>query len=56
MSVKRIGKDTIEEIDKRDGKLITENRMTVNSDGKTMKIVWVDKSHEMKGEVVAEKQ
>jgi len=39
VSLKRIGFDTIEETDKRDGKAIFVSRMTVGADGKTMAIV-----------------
>ncbi len=45
VSVKMHGKDTLEETDKRDGKVIGISRMTVTSDGKTMKIVYEDKLH-----------
>jgi hypothetical protein len=36
VSVKSIGKNAIEETDKRDGKVISVLRWTVGSDGKTM--------------------
>jgi hypothetical protein len=45
VSVKMHGKDTLEETDKRDGKIIYISKMTVTSDGKTMKIVYEDKLH-----------
>ncbi|MGO9518683.1 MAG: hypothetical protein ACLPND_16745 [Candidatus Korobacteraceae bacterium] len=45
VSVKMHGKDTLEETDKRDGKVIYISRMTVTPDGKTMKIVYDDKLH-----------
>ncbi len=45
VSVKMHGKDTLEETDKRDGKVIGVAKMTVNSDGKTMKMVYEDKLH-----------
>jgi hypothetical protein len=45
VSVKRINKSTIEETDKRDGKVINVSRMTVASDGKSMKIAVDDKLH-----------
>jgi hypothetical protein len=56
VSVKRIDKNTIEETDKRDGKVISVNRMTVASDGKTMSIVSIDKLHGTTGHFIAEKQ
>jgi len=45
VSVKMHGKDTLEEIDKRDGKVIGIGRMTVAADGKTAKLVFEDKLH-----------
>jgi hypothetical protein len=56
VSVKRIDKNTIEETDKRDGKVIGVNHMTVSADGKTMKLVAIDKLHDTKGEYLFEKQ
>jgi hypothetical protein len=43
VSVKKMGKDTLEETDKRDGSVIGVMKSTVNSDGKTMRIVYDDK-------------
>jgi hypothetical protein len=43
VSVKMIGKNTLEETDKRDGKVIFVLRMTVASDGKTILEVDEDK-------------
>jgi hypothetical protein len=37
VSLKRIGNDTIEETDKRDGKIVGVYRMTVSADGKSIK-------------------
>jgi len=45
VSVKMHGKDTLEEIDKRDGKVIGVSKMTVAADGKTAKLVYEDKLH-----------
>jgi len=42
VSLKRIG-DSIEETDKRDGKVIGVVRMTISADGKTMNVVYDDK-------------
>ncbi len=43
VSLKKIDEHTIEETDKRKGKLITITRMTVDPDGKTMRITVEDK-------------
>jgi len=43
VSVKMIGKATLEETDKRDGKVIGVFRMTVSDDGKTAKLSFEDK-------------
>ena len=45
VSVKMHGKDTLEETDKRDGKVIAVIKMTVEPDGKTMKTIYDDKLH-----------
>lgn len=45
VSLKKINTNTIEEADKRDGKVISASRMTVSRDGKTMKIEVDDKLH-----------
>jgi hypothetical protein len=44
-SVKMLDKDTLEETDKRDGKIIGITKSTVSADGKTLKIVYEDKLH-----------
>ncbi len=44
VSLKRIG-DSIEETDKRDGKVVSVAKMTVSADGKTMTIAVDDKLH-----------
>lgn len=56
VSVKRLGKNTMEESDKRDGKVISVARMTVAADGKTMTIAVNDKLHGTTSQFVAEKQ
>jgi hypothetical protein len=43
VSLKRIGNDTIEETDQRNGKVASVMRMTVSADGKTIKVVLNDK-------------
>lgn len=56
VSVKRMGKDTIEETDKRDGKVISVARITVAPDGKSMTIEFTDKLHGTTSEFAAVKQ
>jgi hypothetical protein len=56
VSVKQTGKNTIEETDKRDGKVTSVSHMTVAADGKSMTIVWTDKLHGTSGQDEAEKQ
>jgi len=55
VSLKRIG-DSIEETDKRDGKVISVSKMTVAPDGRTMTVVVDDKLHGSTATYVAEKQ
>ena len=56
VSVKRVDKNTMEETDKRDGKVIAVARMMVSADGKTMTIAVDDKLHGTKSEFTATKQ
>jgi hypothetical protein len=56
VSVKKLGKNTIEETDKRDGKVIGIYRMTVGPDGKTMTIAITDKLRGTSSQYAAEKQ
>jgi hypothetical protein len=56
VSVKRVNNNTMEETDKRDGKMIAVARMTVSADGKTMTIAIDDKLHGTKSEFTATKQ
>jgi len=56
VSVKRMGKNMLEESDKRDGKVISVARMTLAPDGKTMRIGVTDKLHGTTSQFVAEKQ
>src|SRR5713226_5681651 len=56
VSVKKVDMNTMEETDKRDGKVITVSRITVSADGKSMTITWDDKLHGTNGKVVAQKQ
>jgi hypothetical protein len=55
VSLKRIG-DSIEETDKRDGKVISVSKMTVAANGKTMTILVDDKLHGTTATYIAEKQ
>jgi len=56
VSVKLLGKDTFEETDKRDGKVIVVFRATLAPDGKTMNIRVTDKLHGTTSEFAATKQ
>src|SRR6202521_572169 len=56
VSVKSMGKNTIEETDQRDGKVTTIARMTVAAKGKTMTVAIDDKLHGTTSQFVAEKQ
>jgi hypothetical protein len=56
VSVKRIDKNTIEETDKRDGKVISVNRMSISPDGKIMTYVNNDKLHGTTTRFIANKQ
>lgn len=56
VSVKSMGKNTIEETDKRGGKVISVEHMTVAADGKTMTVKVEDKLHGTNSEFTAAKQ
>ena len=56
VSVKQLDKSTLEETDKRDGKVISATRMTVAADGKSMTVAFDDKLHGTTGRIVAQKQ
>lgn len=56
VSVKRLDKNTIEETDKRDGKVISVARITVAADGKSMTVAVDDKLHGTSSQFVAVKQ
>jgi hypothetical protein len=56
VSVKAVDKSTMEETDKRDGKVIAVARMTMSADGKTMTIAVEDKLHGTSSQFVAAKQ
>jgi hypothetical protein len=54
--VKRVDKNTIEETDKREGKVITVVRIKVSADGKSMTIAIDDKLHGTTAQFTAQKQ
>ena len=56
VSVKRIGENTIEESDKRDGKVVEVTRFTLSADGKTMTVSMEDKKKGTTHQFVAHKQ
>jgi hypothetical protein len=56
VSLKRVNANTLEESDKRDGKVISIAKMSVSADGKTMKIDVDDKLHGTTSSYVATKQ
>jgi hypothetical protein len=56
VSLKRVGNDTIEETDKRDGKVVGINRMTVSKDAKSIAVEYTDKQHDTKTTYTMEKQ
>jgi hypothetical protein len=45
VSLRKIDANTIEETDKRNGKVIYVTRMTVSADGRTLKMESTDKLH-----------
>ena len=56
VSVRQMGKNTIEETDKRDGKVISVARITVAPDGKSMTVAVTDKLRGTTSQFMAEKQ
>ena len=56
VSLKMIGSDTLEETDKRDGKVISVSKMTVSADGKKAKISFEDKQQNRTSTINAVKQ
>jgi hypothetical protein len=56
VSLSRISNDTIEETDKRDGKIVGVFRMTVAKDGKSIQAEYNDKQHGTKTTFTMEKQ
>jgi hypothetical protein len=56
ITLKRIGNDTIEETDKRDGKIVAVYRMTVSADGKSIQVEYKDKLHDTTTSFTLEKK
>lgn len=56
VSLKRIGDDTIEETDKRDGKVVGVSHMTVSKDGKSIQVEYTDKQRGTATSFTMEKQ
>ena len=56
VSIKMVAKNILKETDKRGDKVITVSKMTLQTDGKTAKIVADDKLHGTTNQFVAEKQ
>ena len=56
VSLKRIGNDTIEETDKRNGKIVGVYRMTVSKDGKSIQAEYNDKERGTKMSFTLEKK
>jgi hypothetical protein len=56
VSVKRIDENTIEETDKRDGKIVEVTRFTGSADGKTMTVSMENKVYQTTRQFVAHKQ
>lgn len=56
VSVKSMGKSTLEETDKRDGKIVGVAKTTVSADGKTLNVVYDDKLHGTSMKYMATKQ
>jgi hypothetical protein len=56
VSLKKIGSDTIEETDKREGKVVGISRITVSKDGKSIHVDFTDKQHGTTTTFTMEKQ
>ncbi len=56
VSIKRVNDNTVDETDRRDGKVIGSAHITVSADGKTMTVVWKDALHGSSGSYTAMKQ
>jgi len=56
VSIKRVNDSTIDETDRRDGKVIGSAHISVAADGKTMTVAWKDALHGSSGTYTAMKQ
>jgi hypothetical protein len=56
VSVKKVDQNTLEETDKRDGKVIAVARITVSADGKALAVAVEDKLHGTSSHFTALKQ
>lgn len=56
VAVKMVGKNVLEEVDKRDGKVVGMSKMTVDASGKSAKVEWENKLANMNGSYVMVKQ
>jgi hypothetical protein len=56
VSMKRINPNTIEETDKKDGKAISTQRMTISPNGRTITLVMHDLKRNDTATIIAEKQ
>jgi hypothetical protein len=56
VSLKRIGENTIEEIEKHDGKVVKVTRFTLSADGKTVTISMENKAKGSVRQFIAHKQ
>jgi hypothetical protein len=56
LSIKRINATTLEETDKRDGKIISVSRATLSADGKSTTVDVTDKLRGTTSQYLAEKQ
>jgi hypothetical protein len=56
VSIKRIDDNTVDETDRRDGKVIGSAHISVSADGKTMTVAWKDALHGSSGSYTAMKQ
>ena len=56
VSVKMVGKNVLEEVDKRDGKVVSASKMTIDASGKTAKVDWENKLANTTGSYVMVKQ
>lgn len=56
VSIKRVDDNTVDETDKRNGKVIGSAHISVSADGKTMTVTWKDALHGTSGSYTAMKQ